>query len=80
NTLDDVFEDAQVKARGLRVDLPHPSAGEIKLVGSPIKMSATPPEAVRHPPLLGEHTDEILSGVLELSAEDIARLRTGGVV
>lgn len=80
NTLDDVFDDAQVKARGLRVDLPHPSAGEVKLVGSPIKMSATPPEALRHPPLLGEHTDAVLQDMLGYSAERIAELRAKGVL
>ncbi|MCT9116327.1 CoA transferase [Cupriavidus gilardii] len=80
NTLDDVFEDAQVKARGLRVDLPHPSAGEVKLVGSPIKMSATPPQAVRHPPLLGEHTDAVLGEMLGYTPERIAELRARGVL
>ncbi|PVY81393.1 formyl-CoA transferase [Cupriavidus alkaliphilus] len=80
NTLDDVFEDDQVKARGLRVDLPHPSAGEVKLVGSPIKMSATPPQALRHPPLLGEHTDTVLAETLGYSAAQIAALRAKGVL
>jgi formyl-CoA transferase len=80
NTLDDVFDDAQVKARGLRVDLPHPSAGEVKLVGSPIKMSATPPQAVRHPPLLGEHTDAVLGEMLGYTPERIAELRAKGVL
>ncbi|MNM93830.1 Formyl-coenzyme A transferase [compost metagenome] len=80
NTLDDVFEDDQVKARGLRVDLPHPTAGEVKLVGSPIKMSATPPQALRHPPLLGEHTDTVLAETLGYSAGQIAALRAKGVL
>lgn len=80
NTLDDVFEDEQVKARGLRVDLPHPSAGEVKLVGSPIRMSATPPQALRHPPLLGEHTEDVLGDMLGYSAEDIQALRDKGIV
>ncbi|WP_423198077.1 MULTISPECIES: CaiB/BaiF CoA transferase family protein [unclassified Cupriavidus] len=80
NTLDDVFEDAQVKARGLRVDLPHPTAGEVKLVGSPIRMSATPPEALRHPPLLGEHTDAVLAETLGYDAGKIAALRDKGVI
>ncbi|MNM87496.1 Formyl-coenzyme A transferase [compost metagenome] len=67
-------------ARGLRVDLPHPTAGEVKLVGSPMKMSATPPEALRHPPLLGEHTEVVLGETLGYSAEHIAALRAKGVV
>lgn len=80
NTLDEVFENEQVLARGLRVDLPHPTAGEVKLVGSPMKMSATPPEALRHPPLLGEHTEVVLGETLGYSAEHIAALRAKGVV
>ncbi|CAG9169343.1 CaiB/BaiF CoA transferase family protein [Cupriavidus pampae] len=80
NTLDDVFEDEQVKARGLRVDLPHPTAGEVKLVGSPIRMSKTPPEALRHPPLLGEHTEAVLADTLGYDAEKIAALRGKGVI
>ncbi|MBY4898226.1 CaiB/BaiF CoA-transferase family protein [Cupriavidus sp. AU9028] len=80
NTLDDVFEDEQVKARGLRVDLPHPSAGEVKLVGSPIRMSATPPQALRHPPLLGEHTEDVLGDMLGYSADEIQALRDKGII
>ncbi len=80
NSLDEVFENEQVVSRGLRVDLPHPTAGTVKLVGSPMKMSATPPEALRHPPLLGEHTDMVLRETLGYSAEHIAALRAQGVV
>jgi len=80
NSLDEVFDNEQVQARGLRVDLPHPSAGTVKLVGSPVKMSATPPKAASHPPLLGEHTEAVLRDVLDLSAEQIAALRTRGVI
>ncbi|WP_066731614.1 CaiB/BaiF CoA-transferase family protein [Cupriavidus sp. D384] len=80
NTMDEVFENEQVVARGLRVDLPHPTGGTVKLVGSPMKMSATPPEALRHPPLLGEHTDVVLDETLGYSAEQIAALRAKGVV
>ncbi|WP_343620978.1 CoA transferase, partial [Ralstonia sp.] len=80
NSLDEVFENEQVQARGLRVDLPHPSAGTVKLVGSPVKMSATPPKAASHPPLLGEHTDAVLRGVLDFSPEQIEALRVQGVI
>ncbi|RZT41451.1 CaiB/BaiF CoA transferase family protein [Cupriavidus agavae] len=80
NTLDEVFENEQVVSRGLRVDLPHPTAGTVKLVGSPMRMSVTPPEALRHPPLLGEHTDVVLGETLGYSAEHIAALRSKGVV
>ncbi|WP_296228725.1 CaiB/BaiF CoA transferase family protein [Ralstonia sp. UBA689] len=80
NDLDEVFDNEQVQARGLRVDLPHPSAGTVKLVGSPVKMSATPPKAVSHPPLLGEHTEAVLRDVLDLSADQIGALRVRGVI
>jgi len=78
--LDEVFDNEQVQARGLRVDLPHPSAGTVKLVGSPVKMSATPPKAASHPPLLGEHTEAVLRDVLNLSADQVDSLRRRGVI
>jgi formyl-CoA transferase len=80
NNLDEVFDNPQVAARGLRVDLPHPTGGDVKLVGSPIKMSATPPQYDRPPPLLGQHTEEVLRDVLGHDPERIAALRKNGVV
>ncbi|MCK0507560.1 CaiB/BaiF CoA transferase family protein [Aromatoleum anaerobium] len=80
NTLADVFADPQVRSRGLRVDLPHPLAGTVPQVASPMRLSATPVEYRRPPPLLGEHTDEILSSLLALPAERIARLRNDNVI
>jgi len=55
-----VFQDPQVLARELVVDVEHPTLGPIKTLGSPIKLSATPPDASRRAPLLGEHTHEVL--------------------
>ena len=60
NTLDKVFSDPQVLARNMVVEVPHPTAGSVKLVASPMKLSDTPCEVNRHPPLLGEHTEEVL--------------------
>ncbi|HEU4851440.1 MAG TPA: CaiB/BaiF CoA-transferase family protein [Telluria sp.] len=80
NDLHDVFENPQVKARGVAYEMPHPSAGKVKLVRSPMKLSATPAESDRPPPLLGEHTDEVLREVLGRSDEDIAALRNRGVL
>ncbi|HEY0844521.1 MAG TPA: CaiB/BaiF CoA-transferase family protein [Noviherbaspirillum sp.] len=80
DTLDEVFQNPQVLARQMRVDLPHPSAGVVPLVGSPIKMSATPPQARQHPPLLGEHTEHVLRDMLSYTPEQIAALRQKGVV
>ncbi|MBV8667303.1 MAG: CoA transferase [Burkholderiaceae bacterium] len=75
NKLDDVFDNPQVEARGLRIDLPHPSAGSVKLVRSPMNLSATPPRCDLPPPLLGQHTDEVLRELLGLSGAELAALR-----
>jgi crotonobetainyl-CoA:carnitine CoA-transferase CaiB-like acyl-CoA transferase len=80
NTLAQVFAEPQAIARGLRVELPHPVAGRVSLVRSPMRFSGTPIEHERPPPVLGEHTDEILRGLLGMSVAEIARLRTDGVV
>jgi crotonobetainyl-CoA:carnitine CoA-transferase CaiB-like acyl-CoA transferase len=57
-----VFEDPQVIARALVLQVEHPTLGAIRTLGSPIKMSATPPDVARRAPLLGEHTSEVLRG------------------
>jgi len=75
NDLAEVFEHEQVIARGMQVDLPHPSGATVKLVRNPIRMTATPPRVQSHPPTLGEHTDEVLRDVLKLSDAQIAELR-----
>jgi crotonobetainyl-CoA:carnitine CoA-transferase CaiB-like acyl-CoA transferase len=80
NTLDQVFADPQVRSRGLQVEMPHAALGRVPQVANPIRLSATPVEYRRAPPALGEHTDEILAGVLGLDDERIAQLRADGVV
>ena len=60
NTLDQVFDDPHVRARGLRVEMPHATAGTVPLVANPIRMSASPVSYRRAPPALGEHTGEVL--------------------
>jgi formyl-CoA transferase len=75
NNLDEVFDNPQVKARGMEVKLAHPLAGEVKLVRSPMRMSATPATSGQAPPLLGQHTDEVLAEVLGKSDAEIAALR-----
>ena len=79
NDLADVFSDPQVIERGMTVTLPHPDTDALELVASPIKLSATPVQMRRAPPLLGQHTDEVLA---ELGLDDAARalLRSGGVI
>ncbi|WP_423681095.1 CaiB/BaiF CoA transferase family protein [Undibacterium sp. WLHG33] len=80
NQLDDVFNDPQVKARGMQITLPHPTAGSVKLVGNPMKLSATPPDYQSPPPLLGQHTDQILKSVLEYDDEQLSQLRQRGII
>jgi formyl-CoA transferase len=74
-----VFSDAQVRAREMVVDVDHPTLGQIRALGSPIKMSATPPDVRRRAPLLGEHTDAVLAE-LGLSADEISRLRAARAI
>jgi crotonobetainyl-CoA:carnitine CoA-transferase CaiB-like acyl-CoA transferase len=80
NDLGQVFEDPQVRHRGLRVEIPHPAGVPCPTVASPMRFSATPVEHERPPPVLGQHTDEILRGVLGLSDGEIGKLRADGVV
>ena len=77
NELSDVFADPQVLSREMVVEIPHPSLGRVKQAGIPIKFAATQGSIDRHPPLLGEHTGEILSG-MGYSKEDVSRLRGRG--
>ncbi len=78
NRLNEVFDDPQVKHRGLRIDLPHPAAGSVPLVASPLRLSACP-AVYAAPPLLGQHTDEVLGGLLGLAKAERDRLRHDGV-
>lgn len=61
NDLAEVFADPQVQARGMTVPMPHPLADTLRVVASPMKLSGTPVQYRRAPPLLGEHTDEVLA-------------------
>ena len=79
NNLAEVFADPQVQARDMTVDLPHPLSDRLRLVASPMKLSATPVQYRRAPPLLGEHTDEVLAEC-GLDAAQIAALRAKGVI
>jgi crotonobetainyl-CoA:carnitine CoA-transferase CaiB-like acyl-CoA transferase len=80
NTIDQVVEHPQVRARGMIVENAHPVAGKVKLVGVPVKLSETP-GGVRAPaPLLGQHTEEVLQTYLGMGADDMAALRQAGVI
>ena len=80
NDLAQVFADPQVQARGLRFELPHALAGSVPQVASPIRLSATPIQHRNAPPLLGEHTEQVLQQWLGMSTEQIAGLRAAGVL
>jgi formyl-CoA transferase len=80
NTLDRVFDHPQTRHRDMVVEIDHPTAGKVKLAGIPFQMSGTPPAILRHPPLLGEHTDEVLGQDLGFDAKSIGVLRQRGVV
>jgi crotonobetainyl-CoA:carnitine CoA-transferase CaiB-like acyl-CoA transferase len=80
NTIDQLVEHPQVKARGSIVDMAHPRAGPVRVVGVPVRLSRTP-GAVRTPsPRLGEHSAETLRNVLGLGEEEVARLIRDKVV
>ncbi|MDB5928136.1 MAG: hypothetical protein JWN13_7072 [Betaproteobacteria bacterium] len=80
NNIEQVFAEPQVIARGMRIDLPHPTAGTVPLVASPMRFSATPLEHKVPPPTLGQHTDEILRDVLGKDTAAIAKLRESRIV
>jgi formyl-CoA transferase len=79
NDIAEVFEDPQVKARGMRVEVPHPKAGKVSVTASALKLSRTPVEYRRPPPGLGEHTAEVLFDFGGLTEKDIQSLRERGI-
>lgn len=80
NRLDAVFDDAQVRARGMQLELPHAVAGTVPSVANPIHLSATPVSYHQAPPTLGEHTREILAQRLDLDDAGIDALAARGIV
>jgi crotonobetainyl-CoA:carnitine CoA-transferase CaiB-like acyl-CoA transferase len=80
NDLSQVFSEPQALARELRMELPHLSAGKVSLVRSPMRFSETPVEHGVPPPTLGQHTDEVLRGLLGKSEAVIQRLRAEAII
>jgi formyl-CoA transferase len=80
NTIKEVFEEPQVIARGMKFELPHAAAGKVTLVASPMKFSGTPLKHDMPPPVVGQHTDEILRTVLKKTDAEIAALKASGAV
>jgi len=80
NDIEQVFADPQVQHRGLQLELDHPDAGKVASVANPIKMSLTPLQYDRAPPLLGQHTGEVLTRLLGLDAQEISRLQQDNII
>ena len=80
NTIKEVFEEPQVIARGMKIELPHAAAGKVPLVASPMRFSGTPLKHDIPPPVVGQHTDEILRTVLKKTDAEIAALKAAGAV
>jgi len=78
--MDEVFRDPQVLHRKMLVEIEHPKVGKIKQIGIPMKFSETPGEIKVPPPLLGQHTEEILKNLLGYSEEEINQLRSEEVI
>ena len=79
NNIAQVFEEPQVKARNIKIELDHPIAGKMPLVASPMRFSGTPIEYTMAPPTLGQHTEDVLRS-LGKSESELARLRADGIV
>jgi formyl-CoA transferase len=80
NNFKEVFENEQVIARNVQIEVPHPTAGNMKLVASPMKLSKTPTEVRMAPPTLGQHTNEVLHDRLNFNSETIEELRRKGII
>ena len=80
NSIDRVFADPQTTARDMLIEVSHPTIGPLKLAGSPLKMASLDHPPRRPPPLLGEHSDQVLASVLKLTADEIRQLRDSGIV
>ena len=76
---EDIIKDEHLRARQMIVDVPHPTRGSFTTVGCPLKLSDSPVD-VQASPLLGEHTEDILTGTLGYTAEDVQRMREAGAV
>ena len=81
NTLRDVFADPQVRARGVVVHMPHAATPDgVEVIANPVRLSETPPDYRLPPPLLGQHTDEVLSKRLGFDSTKLAALRAKGII
>ena len=80
NNIEQVFADPQVRHRGLQLELDHPAAGKAASVANPIRMSLTPVQYDRAPPLLGQHTEQVLSRLLGIDAQELTHLKEDAII
>ncbi len=80
NRIDQVFDDPQVQARGLRITLPHAGGGEVAMVRNPLKFSVTPLQYTQAAPVLGQHTTQVLGEMLSMDAAQLQALQAQGVL
>jgi len=80
NSIDQVLDDPQVLAREMVIQVPHPSAGSIRMVASPLKIPTAPVVVRFPPPMLGEHTEQILHDLLGVNQTGIDELRIAQVI
>lgn len=80
--LAEAFGSPQVAARDMKISMPHPSAasGHVDLIGNPVKFSATPVSFTQAPPTLGQHTGEVLQGLLGITQDDLEQLVASGAI
>lgn len=78
NNLEQTFAEPQVQARNMLVEIKHPLQDKFNMIGSPLKLSATPVEYKNSPPMLGEHTDEVLVGIID--DEKLKDLKLKGII
>jgi crotonobetainyl-CoA:carnitine CoA-transferase CaiB-like acyl-CoA transferase len=80
NSIAEVFDDPQLQHRGMQITMEHATGTGVGMPGSPLKFSESPVQYQRPPPTLGEHTEEVLLDVLQLSHQELEELRTQRVV
>ena len=80
NTLKQVFDDPHVQARGMEVQMKHSSGADVTVIANPVRLSETPPDYRIAPPLLGEHTSEVLQDLLGIDSKTFDSLKKRGII